>query len=86
MEENKILKNNSIPLKIWRFYMEGFRNMTLGKTLWAVILIKVFIMFFILRLFFFPNILQQKYDTDEERANQVIENLITPNNPKNQQS
>ena len=86
MEENKILKNNSIPLKIWRFYMEGFRNMTLGKTLWAIILIKLFIMFFILRLFFFPNILQQKYDTDEERANQVIENLITPNNPKNQPS
>ena len=86
MEENKILKNNSIPLKIWRFYMEGFRNMTLGKTLWAIILIKLIIMFFILRLFFFPNILQQKYDTDEERANQVIENLITPNNPKNQQS
>ena len=86
MEENKILKNNSIPLKIWRFYMEGFRDMTLGKTLWAIILIKLFIMFFILRLFFFPNILQQKYDTDEERANQVIENLITPNNPKNQQS
>ena len=86
MDENKILKNNSIPLKIWRFYMEGFRNMTLGKTLWAIILIKLFIMFFILRLFFFPNILQQKYDTDEERANQVIENLITPNNPKNQQS
>lgn len=66
--------------------MEGFRNMTLGKTLWAIILIKLFIMFFILRLFFFPNILQQKYDTDEERANHVIENLITPNNPKNQQS
>ena len=86
MEENKILKNNSIPLKIWRFYMEGFRSMTLGKTLWAIILIKLFIMFFILRLFFFPNILQQKYDTDAERANQVIENLITPNNPKNQQS
>lgn len=66
--------------------MEGFRSMTLGKTLWAIILIKLFIMFFILRLFFFPNILQQKYDTDEERANQVIEILITPNNPKNQQS
>ena len=86
MEENKILKNNSIPLRIWRFYMEGFRSMTLGKTLWAIILIKLFIMFFILRLFLLPNILQQKYDTDEERANQVIENLITPNNPKNQQS
>ena len=66
--------------------VEATRAVTLGKTLWAIILIKLFIMFFILRLFFFPNILQQKYDTDEERANQVIENLITPNNPKNQQS
>lgn len=65
--------------------MEGSEH-DLRINSWAIILIKLFIMFFILRLFFFPNILQQKYDTDEERANQVIENLITPNNPKNQQS
>ena len=25
------------------FYVDGFKNMTLGKTLWAVILIKLFI-------------------------------------------
>ena len=53
--------------------------MTLGRTLWAIILIKLFIMFFILRLFFFPNILQKNFDTDEERANAVIENLTNPN-------
>lgn len=33
--------------------------MTLGKTLWAVILIKLFIMFAILKVFFFPNFLKQ---------------------------
>lgn len=32
--------------------------MTLGKTLWAVIIIKLFIMFFVLKLFFFPNYLK----------------------------
>ena len=44
-------------LKIWRFYVDGFRGMTLGRTLWFIILVKLFIMFFILRLFFFPNYL-----------------------------
>lgn len=79
------MKNASVLLRIWRFYLEGFRGMTLGKTLWAIILIKLFILFFILKLFFFPDILQQRFDTDEERANAVIENLTNPNNSHQQQ-
>ncbi|MBF1484297.1 MAG: DUF4492 domain-containing protein, partial [Prevotella pallens] len=38
---------------------DGFRSMTLGKTLWLVILIKLFIMFFVLKLFFFPNFIKE---------------------------
>ena len=86
MEENKTLKNDNVVLRVWRFYLEGFRAMTLGKTLWAIILIKLFIMFFILKLFFFPNILKTEFDTDEERANAVIENLTNPNNSQSNQS
>lgn len=86
MEGNKAMKNAPVLLRIWRFYLEGFRGMTLGKTLWAIILIKLFILFFILKLFFFPDILQQRFDTDEERANAVIENLTNPNNYHQQQS
>ena len=86
MKENKTLKNDNVVLRVWRFYLEGFRAMTLGKTLWAIILIKLFIMFFILKLFFFPNILKTKFDTDEERANAVIENLTNPNNSQPNQS
>jgi len=52
--------------------------MTVGKTLWAIILIKLFIMFFVLKLFFFPNLLSRDYDTDEERAQHVTEELIRP--------
>ena len=44
---------------IWQFYVEGFRSMTLGRTLWLIIAIKLFIMFFILRLFLFPNYLNK---------------------------
>ncbi len=28
--------------KVIRFYVEGFREMTVGRTLWAVILVKLF--------------------------------------------
>ena len=45
--------------RIWHFYVEGFRGMTIGRTLWLLILVKLFIMFFILRLFFFPDFLNE---------------------------
>ena len=44
----------NLVTSIWQFYVDGFRSMTLGRTLWLIIAIKLFIMFFILRLFFFP--------------------------------
>ena len=44
-------------LTIWNFYLEGFRSMTLGRTLWVIILLKLFVMFFILKMFFFPDFL-----------------------------
>ena len=40
--------------KVIRFYVEGFREMTVGRTLWAIILIKLFILFAVLKVFFFP--------------------------------
>ena len=44
---------------IVRFYVDGFRQMTLGRTLWLVIAVKLFIIFFVLKLFFFPDFLKQ---------------------------
>lgn len=64
--------------KIFNFYYEGFQSMTIGKTLWLIILIKLFIMFAILKIFFFPNFLKTNFKSDEERSNYVIERLTTP--------
>ncbi|MDE7475470.1 MAG: DUF4492 domain-containing protein [Duncaniella sp.] len=50
--------------------------MTLGKKLWMLILIKLFILFFVFKLFFFPDILSRDYDTDAERAEAVRESLL----------
>jgi Na+/H+ antiporter NhaD/arsenite permease-like protein len=56
-------------------YVEGFKNLTWGKTLWIIILIKLFIMFAILKVFFFPNLLNSRYDTEEEKSEHVFKEL-----------
>lgn len=64
--------------RIYLFYYEGFKNMTVGKTLWLIILIKLAVMFLVLKLFFFPNFLKSNFDTEEERIDYVIKELTTP--------
>jgi len=61
--------------RVIRFYIEGFRSMTVGKTLWAIILLKLFIMFAVFRLFFFKPYLKEKFPDDKSRANYVTEQL-----------
>lgn len=51
--------------QIWDLYYDGFRSMTLGRTLWAVILVKLFIIFVVLKIFFFPNYLKEYARGDE---------------------
>lgn len=57
--------------------------MTVGKRLWAIIIIKLFIMFAILKMFFFKNFLNDKFDSDEDKAEYVIEQLTKPKNINN---
>ncbi|MCP3943972.1 MAG: DUF4492 domain-containing protein [Desulfobacteraceae bacterium] len=60
---------------IYTFYRNGFKGMILGKKLWKIILIKLFVMFVILKLFFFPNFLNTKFHTDKEKSNYVLEQI-----------
>ena len=50
----------------YHLYYDGFRSMTLGKTLWTVILIKLIIIFAVLKVFFFPNFIHSKVDKGQE--------------------
>lgn len=43
-----------ISVRIVRFYVDGFRRMTIGRTLWAIIIVKLVVFFAVLKLFFFP--------------------------------
>ena len=52
--------------RAFRLYYDGFRSMTLGRTLWLIIAVKLFIIFFILKLFFFPDFLKQHAEKGRE--------------------
>lgn len=67
----------SIIRKVFKFYYEGFRSMTVGKTLWLIIIIKLFIIFVIFRLFFFPDFLNSKFKSDKDKSDYVTDQLLT---------
>lgn len=59
-----MIKKNLI--RVFYFYRDGFRGMTWGRVLWAIILIKLFVMFFVLKLFFFPSFLKGKTEAEKQ--------------------
>ena len=59
------MKKNNIAYRIVDLYYDGFRSMKLGKTLWCIIIVKLFIIFAILKVFFFPNILKERAEGNE---------------------
>ena len=59
--------------KIYCFYIDGFRNMTWGRELWWLILLKVIILFLVLRVFFFQSVLEGM--SMEEKSEHVSEEL-----------
>ncbi|MBB6275950.1 DUF4492 domain-containing protein [Porphyromonas circumdentaria] len=70
----------------WRralyLYLDGFRTLTpTSKTLWLIILVKLFIMFAILKTFFFPNIVKQQ-GNKEQQATFVMEQITQPKEDK----
>ena len=60
-KDKNLMKTDVKPMKkgllfqIFHLYYDGFRKMTLGKTLWTIILIKLAIIFLVLKLFFFSD-------------------------------
>ena len=59
------MTKNGFLYRAFNLYYEGFRNMTLGRTLWVIVLIKLFIIFAVLKVFFFPNFLKEQANGDE---------------------
>jgi hypothetical protein len=62
-------------------YIDGFRTLSPhARTLWIIIMLKLFVMFFVLKLFFFRDTLKNKFSSDEERSEYVIDQITNSNN------
>ena len=73
------MSKSSFWQRTFHLYYDGFRSMTLGKTLWAVIFVKLFIIFVVLKIFFFPNFLSTHAEEGKE-ADFVATELIDRTN------
>jgi len=59
------MKKDNFARRVFDLYYDGFRSMKLGRTLWAIIIVKLVIIFAILKVFFFPNFLKEHADGHE---------------------
>jgi flagellar basal body-associated protein FliL len=73
------MKNNTSEMtilkKIFYFYVDGFKSMKLGKSLWLLIVIKLFILLVVVKWLFFPNFLETHFESDSERSDYILEQL-----------
>ena len=75
--EEEIKDREQKPFNWFSMFWDGFRNMSkLGKTLWIIVIVKLIIMFVVLKPNFFPNFLNSKFDNKKEKAAYVREQLI----------
>lgn len=75
-QESNLQRKRGFFSKVIQLWREGFKNMTWGKPLWILNIIKLLIMFGILKLFFFPNFLKQQSKTEEGRRDYVVHQLV----------
>lgn len=61
---------------IYQFYVDGFKSMKTGKTLWKIIFIKLVVILLILNYFVYDKSFKSEYKTVEQRTNFVYENLV----------
>lgn len=61
---------------IYNFYIEGFKNMKIGKTLWKIIFIKLFLIFTLLNYFIYDKSIKSEYKSSEQKFDFVYKNLI----------
>ena len=55
-------------VRVARFYVAGFGSMTWGRTLWILILVKLFVIFVVLRIFFFQPALSGMDEAEKQEA------------------
>ena len=65
---------NSI-ISVYKFYIDGFKNMKVGRTLWKLIFIKLAVILIFLNYFIHDKKFKTEFKTQAQKVNFVYENL-----------
>ena len=63
--------------RVFSFYVDGFRGMTLGRVLWALVIVKLVVLLVLLWTLF-PDVLETRFGDEASRADHVLERLSRP--------
>ncbi|GGD49783.1 hypothetical protein GCM10012288_24790 [Malaciobacter pacificus] len=64
---------------IYLLYKEGFQNLTIGRILWKLIIIKLIVILLFLNTFVYDKTIKTEYKNDNEKIQFVLKNLIKDN-------
>lgn len=70
-----LMKRCGFFFRVFDLYVDGFKHLTWGKALWVVIIVKLVIIFFVLKLFFFHDFIgehAQKGHEDEFVSSKIL--------------
>ena len=64
-------------------YVDGFRHMTWGRKLWVIVVVKLILIFAVLKLFFFPDFIGTH--RGQQSASDYVGSQVLPSAPASQQ-
>ncbi|AXH14515.1 DUF4492 domain-containing protein [Malaciobacter mytili LMG 24559] len=64
---------------VFNLYYDGFRNLTIGKSLWKIVIIKLITILVVLNIFVYDKNFKSEYKTKEEKQDFVYKNMIKGN-------
>ncbi|RXI36753.1 DUF4492 domain-containing protein [Malaciobacter mytili] len=64
---------------VFNLYYDGFRNLTIGKSLWEIVIIKLITILVVLNIFVYDKNFKSEYKTKEEKQDFVYKNMIKGN-------
>lgn len=61
---------------IYGFYLEGFKKMVIGKTLWKIVFVKIALILLVLNYFVYDRSINTEYKSEKQKSDFVYKNLV----------
>jgi len=60
---------------LYNNFISIIKKSSIARKVLIILCVKLFVIFIVLKIFFFPNFLKSKFDNQKDRSNYVLEHL-----------